>query len=1535
MHNIGSVLLFSTLPRFALTLLFALSCVRPTVFTNASTTNTVVVCGVTSEIGPIVKNDSTFLIQRCTNVSGTVLVLSPSVASVNTISVIVEDSRNVAVKFAPNNVSITIEMLQLFANNVTNDEGKLSLPATCSPALSSTSTCLPLLSISHCGIVTNVQVALSNMTHTRNQSVVSFTNMSSLTSVSIVASNMSMEGKANMVTIGNVSTTVYDCVVTLTDVLFTPLPVQVGNPYLPLSMILLTHTPLAGRLQWIVRNSTIHSFLGGSFAAMRLESVPSAEDSTWVVSSVNVVVASPTVNDVASIFSTSDSRLLKGAVEVENIDTTGDITLVAWINTTSIDHMSFLVSACRQVAAQFFQNATVDMTNFIFVAQDITNVAVQFNNRTPNPAKASTNLPLLFITAGRNVSNATIVLKDIAFVGTACASVVTLAYVATATGVRMSLDNITSVKSSVNSTVVTLRNITVDAQNCSVHATSVFFSSAAVSSSLLPMILVSNILSMHAFALLISDVTGWPAENGIAAIFLLGVAMCQTCVISVSDINFVGQLGTSVVVVFSQTVLGTQSTASAVNVTATMAVVRAMQLESCVVKDSAFSLDGLHLTSPADRISNTSGGFFVINDTFQNSTVIVTSAHVLSGPVCFGFLVHMDDQSGFRNVSIRISNSTASGNHSTALFITRTLLIRCTVLLVNISCVTQTFAIQIEKLLPQVDTVQFLVSDSYFAAAFPVYLTSVTATTFSLLVVASTLHVLDSALVNTYLGGLYCYQGSFVDSNITFASVRTISDVPSLPAAGQMLQLQQTTLKNTTLVAQLNSVETSGGIISVWSCTIDESSHITVSVLENITIAPSYARAIVYVYLTIIANRSSVEVILPRAARMISGSAAFGALYFDANTVVGSSLLRFAATAESMSVFEWPNNVAWLLSTSVVENSSFELAGLSAMTSSAAVILFFDCTVRSNSRFLLENVELSSASTSGGGGLSSSIGVSIFNAAINGNSSVSLGLICSLSQCANVVSSTLSDRSRLFVQVGFASISFFITSTSFLDSTIDLRILSPSTGGNGAAVNGVTVPIAIQGCTFTATSRVTSATTATAALAYFIQLSTAASIIVSTSNHTNALLIPLKLTATTVTAPWLVADEVSSLLSPHIRSTFVMINESSSGPTTMTFSVTATHLTMFGVRFLMSSEQRRPNVSLVTINCSWWARHNFTGHLAPLQTALQGTILQAAPLSALDASSIIETDFSVSTCDISFQNRNDASWTTSLSTSATRSMFIKPTPSTWSKSPTAHIVSQSLTDNNSSTESRIFPKATKTPTIIEESRSLTILQLRRSPSSKTSPSSTFSERSPDTETPVSSATHLTASKSLSMSLTRNIFSLSHTSTFTTISQMTVTEHLLSLSPTKQLRPTTVAASSATASETARPVVAALIGSLNAASGGAVLIRSSLSRQLALCASDEPGTNSSLSAALVGSSSSNLFQINVGSDDNAAGYGYRGVLVSSVVLVLGAALLPVAVLVAKHRIEQRYRQPSHLITWRTLTTESGLPGWWLAGPCAMA
>ncbi|CUG85772.1 GPI-anchored surface protein, putative, partial [Bodo saltans] len=82
-------------------------------------------------------------------------------------------------------------------------------------------------------------------------------------------------------------------------------------------------------------------------------------------------------------------------------------------------------------------------------------------------------------------------------------------------------------------------------------------------------------------------------------------------------------------------------------------------------------------------------------------------------------------------------------------------------------------------------------------------------------------------------------------------------------------------------------------------------------------------------------------------------------------------------------------------------------------------------------------------------------------------------------------------------------------------------------------------------------------------------------------------------------------------------------------------------------------------------------------------------------------------------------------------------------------------------------------------------------------------------------------------------------------------------------------------------------------------------------------------------------SSNLFQINVGSDDNAVGYGYRGVLVSSLLLVLGSAVLLIISALVKRRLDSRSRRPTHPVSWRTIAADFGLPGWLIAGPCATA
>jgi hypothetical protein len=114
-----------------------------------------------------------------------------------------------------------------------------------------------------------------------------------------------------------------------------------------------------------------------------------------------------------------------------------------------------------------------------------------------------------------------------------------------------------------------------------------------------------------------------------------------------------------------------------------------------------------------------------------------------------------------------------------------------------------------------------------------------------------------------------------------------------------------------------------------------------------------------------------------------------------------------------------------------------------------------------------------------------------------------------------------------------------------------------------------------------------------------------------------------------------------------------------------------------------------------------------------------------------------------------------------------------------------------------------------------------------------------------------------------------------------------------------------------------PVVPALAGSLGAAASGTAHIRSSLSTRIISFDADDDGTNSSLSAALIGSSGANLFQIRVGSDASAPGHGYRGVVVSCLVLVLGSAvlLLSVAALLAAPTCARS-----------TVAADAGLPGW---------
>ncbi|CUG85828.1 transmembrane protein, putative [Bodo saltans] len=646
------------------------------------------------------------------------------------------------------------------------------------------------------------------------------------------------------------------------------------------------------------------------------------------------------------------------------------------------------------------------------------------------------------------------------------------------------------------------------------------------------------------------------------------------------------------------------------------------------------------------------------------------------------YLAYAGTQSILDDVTMSVNNSTVSGNQSHLIRFAEVTLNNVSINISNVTCSSQLVAIQMDGQQRHVNNVALTITHSYIAAAFAVRLQSFNATSFSLLVAATTLRIVNSSNLTNYLDALYCFNGSFSDSSLVFDSVRTISDAPSLPQAGQMVQFREFTLAKTTVIIFLTTLEGSGGIIAVWSTIVDQSSTLRVQVAANIAVAPSFGRAIVYIYLTTISHNSVVEIILPQSVQMNSGASQFGALYIDSVSVIDSSILRLASLlANSSAALKWPNAVLWLLSTTASGNSTVEVVGLLAQTSTSIGISLASCSIRGNSSLSLWHVEVSSTSTA-------TLGVSFAGTTTSINSNVTLGLLCSLSRCLSSSSGTFSSSSNFLAIFNRSSaittpITVTISSTTFSDSVATLNIPS--------AVSGMTVSsmlsISIVGCKFTSSAE---------------RLNSPQQFLLISLPADNMLTVPLVISSSSVTSPsWTTEHDAQN----HVS--FILLDVASlpSIPT-VKMSLTTSQLTMYGVDSLIDvpyslAANVAGLVSTASITCSWWGRHAFTGNLASIHKALRGTVLRG-PQSAVSASTIITA---VASCGVAYDNNGDWSWTASASPSTTtrQTKSLSSTPSLF-------------------TSSHVFAKATKTPTMIDESRSLTILRLRRFRSN------TFSER---------------------------------------------------------------------------------------------------------------------------------------------------------------------------------------------------------------
>ncbi|CUG90565.1 Hypothetical protein, putative, partial [Bodo saltans] len=158
----------------------------------AAAISVVVPCGVQTDYDiDTIANGTTYLLQNCTSDVGTALALWPSVTSISDIAVVVEHSRRVAVRIK-GNAHVDLIGLHVSINNVTNDLDESKVPGSVVCPVSTG--CIPLVSLVLVRNVVNSTVAVTNVLHQRNQSIIEVGNLSALQNMTLLTARITASG---------------------------------------------------------------------------------------------------------------------------------------------------------------------------------------------------------------------------------------------------------------------------------------------------------------------------------------------------------------------------------------------------------------------------------------------------------------------------------------------------------------------------------------------------------------------------------------------------------------------------------------------------------------------------------------------------------------------------------------------------------------------------------------------------------------------------------------------------------------------------------------------------------------------------------------------------------------------------------------------------------------------------------------------------------------------------------------------------------------------------------------------------------------------------------------------------------------------------------------------------------------------------------------------------------------------------------------------------------------------------------------------
>ncbi|CUF93657.1 transmembrane protein, putative [Bodo saltans] len=788
------------------------------------------------------------------------------------------------------------------------------------------------------------------------------------------------------------------------------------------------------------------------------------------------------------------------------------------------------------------------------------------------------------------------------------------------------------------------------------------------------------------------------------------------------------------------------------------------------------------------------------------------------------------------------------------------------------------------------------------------------------------------------------------------------------------------------------------GMLDCTNTTVATSSTIIVGVRPGgamITVpAVSLVNAI-SIQATVISDDSTFELHLPAALVVQSGAAmTFAGIYVNGVSVMRRSLLTITtcnARDGNSSSFAWPTR-AIVITNFVIEHHSIMMLSRVALTvlnsettQVYGVADFVNGNITNNSSLRIGEVQLRVSRAD------RLVGAFISNLVLRVENESSLEfdqLTCAsndmnsswsgITAAVLVSGASLRNQSRVFVCAEIAASAannssttaalFHVADTALFDSVLEIEEEATTTQRRTNTV------ITLTRCAFigshhglppprfavTPTTLASSDAEMMTAFLFLLGPNSDNVPTAITTENVSRRLVQVHLIKCNATFPW------TTLMEARQYSLIGALNPNSPSfnHSTTVINVFTDQLLLFGAMSLLlipssTSTERNFVAGFLSIKCSWWGRHPFSEPLDPLQLALRGAVLRGGISSQTDTQFTNVTYSSESAINplsplcasTAFQREpNLASWSFSLSHRDTISLPQEQSASIVNSLSTSPLTS--LSHNDSSSRSLLLPDTqtieyTNSQTSSQGNHTLTVTMTQSFDRLGVATSSAALQTESSSE----------ATKSTSASENRTQIVSGTTSFELHVSSTNAGGTPSPTSDKPPTNPTSTPVDSRTSSvyfqyptrdpattttNEARSTIAFAVSVLSGGGGvgASALIHVSLSSVLARCAGNgEEEGEDVVDVVLIGGDDGNLFHMHIGHDTDH-GYGYRGVLISMFVFAGGSLLIALGWCAAIFlwqrgcRFEQQMRDIIAL--WRRILVEhGGLPGWWLAGPCATA